>query len=112
MTGPPATVLLVAAAFAGNVVGHHLGRAAGPAIFGKPESRLFKPEHVARTQEFFDRYGTRAGPVRADRPHLHHGDDRRRRRDVRRYLRARRGAGGARRLSGVAGSEGYPALTP
>lgn len=53
-------LLLVAAAFAGNVVGYYIGRAAGPAVFDKPESRLFKPKHVARTQEFFDKYGTRA----------------------------------------------------
>ncbi|QJY45910.1 DedA family protein [Pseudonocardia broussonetiae] len=53
-------VLLVVAAFVGNVVGYYIGRAAGPAVFDKPESRLFKPKHVARTQEFFDKYGTRA----------------------------------------------------
>ena len=53
-------LILVVAAFAGNVVGFYIGRAAGPAVFDKPESRLFKPKHVARTQEFFDKYGTRA----------------------------------------------------
>lgn len=53
-------VLLVVAAFAGNVVGYYIGRAAGPAVFDRPESKLFKPKHVARTQEFFDKYGTRA----------------------------------------------------
>lgn len=54
------SVVLVAAAFAGNAVGYYIGRAAGPAIFDKPRSRLFKPSHVHRTQEFFDKYGTRA----------------------------------------------------
>lgn len=53
-------LLLVVAAFLGNVVGYYIGRAAGPAVFDKPESRLFKPKHVARTQEFFDKYGNRA----------------------------------------------------
>jgi membrane-associated protein len=53
-------VVLVVAAFAGNVCGYYIGRAAGPAIFDKPRSRLFKPAHVARTQGFFDRYGNRA----------------------------------------------------
>jgi membrane-associated protein len=52
--------ILVAAAFIGNVVGYWLGYKAGPAIFDKPESRLFKPEHVAKTQGFFDKYGNRA----------------------------------------------------
>ncbi|MCX6463609.1 MAG: VTT domain-containing protein [Pseudonocardiales bacterium] len=53
-------VILVASAFIGNAVGYYIGRAAGPAIFDKPESRLFKPKHVVRTQGFFDKYGTRA----------------------------------------------------
>ncbi|HVL86012.1 MAG TPA: VTT domain-containing protein [Pseudonocardia sp.] len=53
-------VLLVLAAVAGNVVGYWIGRAAGPAVFDRPRSRLFKPAHVVRTQVFFDRYGNRA----------------------------------------------------
>jgi membrane-associated protein len=53
-------VVLVTAAFVGNVVGYYIGRAAGPAIFDKPQSRLFKPQHVVRTQGFFDKYGNRA----------------------------------------------------
>jgi membrane-associated protein len=53
-------VVLVVAAFAGNACGYGIGRAAGPAIFDKPKSRLFNPKHVARTQEFFERYGNRA----------------------------------------------------
>jgi membrane-associated protein len=53
-------LILVAAAFAGNAVGYWIGRAAGPAVFDKPKSRLFKPEHVLKTQGFFDRYGNRA----------------------------------------------------
>ncbi|MEJ3655681.1 VTT domain-containing protein [Actinomycetes bacterium KLBMP 9759] len=53
-------LILVVAAFVGNVVGYYIGRAAGPAIFDKPQSRLFKPKHVVKTQEFFDKYGNRA----------------------------------------------------
>lgn len=53
-------LILVVAAFVGNVVGYYIGRAAGPAVFDKPKSRLFKPKHVVRTQEFFDKYGNRA----------------------------------------------------
>jgi membrane-associated protein len=52
--------VLVAAAVLGNACGYWIGRTAGPAVFDKPRSRLFKPKHVAKTQEFFDRYGTRA----------------------------------------------------
>ncbi len=53
-------LILVAAAFIGNVCGYYIGRAAGPTIFDRPKSRLFKPEHVVKTQGFFDRYGNRA----------------------------------------------------
>jgi membrane-associated protein len=52
--------LLVVAAVLGNVCGYWIGRSAGPAVFDRPRSRLFKPAHVAKTQEFFDRYGNRA----------------------------------------------------
>jgi membrane-associated protein len=52
--------LLVGAAVLGNVCGYWIGRTAGPAVFDKPRSRLFKPQHVTKTQEFFDRYGNRA----------------------------------------------------
>jgi membrane-associated protein len=52
--------VLVVAAMIGNILGYWIGRAAGPAVFDKPRSRLFKPQHVVRTQEFFDKYGNRA----------------------------------------------------
>ncbi|OLT08338.1 hypothetical protein BJF90_12655 [Pseudonocardia sp. CNS-004] len=52
--------ILVVAAIIGNATGYWIGHKAGPAIFDKPESRLFKPEHVAKTQGFFDKYGNRA----------------------------------------------------
>jgi len=48
------------AAISGNLVGYEIGRRGGPAVFNKPESRLFKPEYVERTQAFFDRYGPMA----------------------------------------------------
>jgi membrane-associated protein len=53
-------LILAAAAFLGNATGYWIGRAAGPAVFDKPKSRLFKPEHVVKTQGFFDKYGNRA----------------------------------------------------
>ena len=52
--------LLLGAAVLGNVCGYWIGRSAGPAVFDRPRSRLFKPAHVGKTQEFFDRYGNRA----------------------------------------------------
>ena len=53
-------VVVVVAAFAGNVCGYCAGRAAGPAIFDERDSRLFRRENVERTQRFFDKYGNRA----------------------------------------------------
>ncbi len=53
-------VLVSLAAIAGNLVGYGIGRSAGPAVFRRPDSRLFKPEYVERTQHFFARYGAAA----------------------------------------------------
>jgi membrane-associated protein len=49
--------LLVAAAISGDSTGYLLGKKTGPAIFSRPDSRLFKQEYVRRTQAFFERYG-------------------------------------------------------
>lgn len=53
-------VLLVVCAFLGNALGYWIGLKAGPPIFDRPNSRLFKRENVERTQKFFDKYGNRA----------------------------------------------------
>ncbi len=53
-------IVLALLAFAGNVTGYWIGRKVGPALFNKPDSKLFKHEHVERTHEFFERYGPRA----------------------------------------------------
>jgi membrane-associated protein len=53
-------LLLTACALAGNVAGYYLGYRVGPALFNRPDSRLFKREHVDKTHAFFDRYGARA----------------------------------------------------
>ena len=55
-----ACVVLVVAAFAGNLVGYEIGRASGPAIFRRPDSRLFKTSYVDKTVAFFDTHGARA----------------------------------------------------
>src|SRR3982074_284946 len=39
-------LLLTVCAVVGNVVGYFIGYKAGPALFNKPDSRLFKCEHV------------------------------------------------------------------
>jgi membrane-associated protein len=45
------------AAVAGDQVGYLFGRKVGPALFSRPDSRLFRQEHVHKAQGFFDRHG-------------------------------------------------------
>ncbi|MDQ1624595.1 MAG: rane-associated protein [Actinomycetota bacterium] len=53
-------VLVCIAAIAGNQVGYLIGRLAGPRIFNRPDSRLFKRDYVDKTNAFFEKYGPRA----------------------------------------------------
>ena len=55
-----ACVLISSSAWLGDQTGYWIGRRVGPAIFNKPESKLFSQENVARTNSFFERYGARA----------------------------------------------------
>ncbi|MBS6072096.1 MAG: VTT domain-containing protein [Actinomyces urogenitalis] len=55
-----AAPLVWLAAIAGNQTGYFIGHKAGPAIFNKPDSRLFKQEYVERTSAFFARHGGKA----------------------------------------------------
>jgi membrane-associated protein len=48
------------AAIIGNLCGYWIGHRVGPALFNRPNSRIFKQEYVTKTHEFFDRYGPRA----------------------------------------------------
>lgn len=50
-------VLVPVAAIAGNLVGYWIGRRAGPVIFDRPDSRLFRREYVERSHAFFEKYG-------------------------------------------------------
>jgi membrane-associated protein len=53
-------LVTMAAAVIGDQVGYRIGTKAGPALFDKPKSRLFNPEHVVKAQAFFDRHGPKA----------------------------------------------------
>ncbi|MGH3801247.1 MAG: DedA family protein [Pseudonocardiaceae bacterium] len=53
-------LLLTVCAVVGNVVGYFIGLQVGPALFNRPDSRLFKREHVDKTHAFFEKYGPRA----------------------------------------------------
>ena len=52
--------VLIVAAFIGNQAGFYIGRAIGPALFDRPDSRFFSQSNVAKTHKFFERYGTKA----------------------------------------------------
>ena len=54
-------VLLVAASMAvvGDQVGYVIGHRIGPALFDKPKSRLFNPDHVTKAHAFFEKHGAR-----------------------------------------------------
>nr|WP_208402606.1 VTT domain-containing protein [Lysinibacter cavernae] len=55
------TALLVfVAAFLGDQLAYTIGRKVGPAVFNKEKSRFFNPENVARTHEFFEKFGGKA----------------------------------------------------
>jgi len=49
--------LLMAAAIIGDTTGYLLGRRTGPHIFNRPNSRLFRREHLMRSREFYEKYG-------------------------------------------------------
>ena len=49
--------LLMIAGILGDSTGYLLGRRTGPHIFNRPNSRLFRREHLLRSKAFYDRYG-------------------------------------------------------
>ena len=50
---------LAAASFLGDNTNYWIGRYAGPRVFSRERSRLFNPEHLHRTQRFYDKYGAK-----------------------------------------------------
>jgi membrane-associated protein len=57
-----AALLVVAAlaAIAGDNVGYQIGRSLGPRLFRKKDGLLFRQEYVARSEKFFEKYGSKA----------------------------------------------------
>jgi len=47
------------AAVAGDQVGYMIGRRAGPALFRRPDSRLFHKKNVERAKAYFDEHGSK-----------------------------------------------------
>lgn len=53
-------LLVSIAAVAGDQFGYLFGRRLGPALFRRPDSRLFKQENLTKAQDFFGKYGARS----------------------------------------------------
>src|SRR5881392_1711146 len=50
-------IALMAAAILGDTCGYMLGRQTGPRIFRRPDSKLFRREHLDRTRIFYEKHG-------------------------------------------------------
>ncbi|GGZ80467.1 DedA family protein [Streptomyces bluensis] len=55
-----AVVLICVAAIIGDQVGYMFGKKVGPALFKRPDSRLFKQENVTKAHEFFEKHGPKS----------------------------------------------------
>ena len=47
------------AAILGDQTGYLFGKKVGPGLFNKPDSRLFKQEHLQRAEDFYGRHGSK-----------------------------------------------------
>jgi len=50
---------LATASFLGDNTNYWIGRFVGPRVFTRQDSVLFNPEHLVRTQRFYDRFGAK-----------------------------------------------------
>lgn len=53
-------VLVILAAFCGDNVNYWIGRTIGPKVFNKEDSLFFHRRHLERTEQFYNKYGSRA----------------------------------------------------
>jgi membrane-associated protein len=49
--------VLIPAAVVGNAIAYAIGKGAGPKLFSRPDSRLFKPAYSVKAHEFYERHG-------------------------------------------------------
>jgi len=50
-------LLLILAAVLGDAVNYSIGKYFGPKVFRWEKSRLFNPDHLVKTQRFYEKYG-------------------------------------------------------
>lgn len=53
-------LLLIPAAIIGDALSYQIGLRMGPALFNKPESRFFKPQHMKAAHDFYEKHGGKA----------------------------------------------------
>ncbi|HET6401549.1 MAG TPA: VTT domain-containing protein [Candidatus Kapabacteria bacterium] len=53
----PLAGVLTLAAIAGETVGYYIGKTAGQKLYQRPNSRLFKREHLERAHKFYEKHG-------------------------------------------------------
>jgi len=53
-------LVLPLCAIAGDATSYWIGQRAGPAIFSRPKSLLFNPEHVIAARDFYEKHGGKA----------------------------------------------------
>ena len=49
--------LLLVAAISGNTTGYAIGRKAGRPLFDRPQSKIFRRDHLIKTHAFYEKYG-------------------------------------------------------
>ena len=59
LTLPVILVGVFVAAVAGDQVGYAFGARVGPALFRRPDSRIFKQEYVEKARQYFEKYGSK-----------------------------------------------------
>lgn len=50
-------IMVILASILGNIVGYWFGRKAGPLLYERKETWLFKRKHLVRATEFYSKYG-------------------------------------------------------
>lgn len=53
-------LLLIPCAVVGDATSYAIGRRVGLALFDRPESRFWKPQHIKTAHEFYERHGGKA----------------------------------------------------
>ncbi len=50
-------LLLIPAAILGNMAGYYIGRRAGPRLFNRDQSLLFRKDYIIKTKVFYEKHG-------------------------------------------------------